>query len=296
MNSLEIKAAIRSAWQQQLPQLRKRATRVQSWWRQRPTWLLPLAVALGAHVAVIALPLMPHGPGSKTAKERNSADSGVLVDITQQLLSEDRQARSQDNSLQLPSADVLPPPPPDDLTAQLEPTPQPLQDVLPSQVIRNAVSAAAQAPTASMAAKVDGLGVSSVGRSPLSATSQAGSSNASGSTPPPPAKEQNPSEPPNGPAANKPADKESVAKLEVESVDKAAKELDPAAAADRLWSEATPLEAIPGEELPTGTEVRSLPLSTLSSVLGSATDGQQLGSLQVKLVGDTAYLLRSGKP
>jgi hypothetical protein len=135
-----------------------------------------------------------------------------------------------------------------------------------------------------------------VGKSPLAAASPAGSLNASGSTPPPPPKEQTPPEPPNGPAANKPADKENVAKLEVESVDKAAKELDPAAAADQLWADATPVEAMPGEELPKGTEVRSLPLSTLSDVLGSATDGQQLGGLQVKLVGDTAYLLRSIKP
>jgi hypothetical protein len=296
MNSLEIKTAIRSAWQHQLPMLRERANRAQSWWRQRPNWLLPLAVALAAHAAVVALPLLPNGPGSKSQRGRNAADSGVLLDITQQLLSEDRHARSQDNSLQIPEADVLPPPPPDDLTAQLEPTPQPLQDVLPSQVIRNAVTAAAQAPSASMAARVDGPSVSSVGRSPLDAASPAGSRNASGSTPPPPPKEQTPPEPTNGPAANKPADKENVAKLEVESVDKAAKELDPAAAADQLWADATPVEAIPGEELPTGTEVRSLPLSTLFAVLGSATDGQQLGGLQVKLVGDTAYLLRSVKP
>ncbi len=124
-------------------------------WTQRPGWVVPVLIAIGVHLAIGLLP-QPKAPRLAAAANAGD-DTGQLVDVTQQLLSQDlasRQATTGD--LKLP-ADTLPPPPPGgtaDLAAQVEPLPEPVRDVLPEKVLAEAVTAANQAPEASTASQL----------------------------------------------------------------------------------------------------------------------------------------------
>lgn len=79
-------------------------------WQQRPFWAVPLLIALGAHGLVL---LLPQGPAGRLRPQAPQAsDQAQLLDISQQLLSENQAAQLNSQPLQLP-VDTLPLPPPD---------------------------------------------------------------------------------------------------------------------------------------------------------------------------------------
>jgi hypothetical protein len=79
-------------------------------WRQRPLWALPLLIALGAHGLVLLTPQLPAQRPSPQAQQ--ASDQAELLDISQQLLSENQANNLNSQPLQLP-VDTLPLPPPD---------------------------------------------------------------------------------------------------------------------------------------------------------------------------------------
>ena len=79
-------------------------------WRQRPLWALPLLIALGAHGLVLLTPQLPAQRPSPQAQQ--ASDQAELLDISQQLLSENQASSLNSQPLQLP-IDTLPLPPAD---------------------------------------------------------------------------------------------------------------------------------------------------------------------------------------
>ena len=79
-------------------------------WRQRPLWALPLLIALGAHGLVLLTPQLPAQRPSPQAQQ--ASDQAELLDISQQLLSENQANNLNSQPLQLP-IDTLPLPPAD---------------------------------------------------------------------------------------------------------------------------------------------------------------------------------------
>lgn len=79
-------------------------------WRQRPLWAVPLLIALGAHGLLLFTPQLPAQRPHRQAQQAN--DQAELLDISQQLLSENQASSLNSQPLQLP-IDTLPLPPAD---------------------------------------------------------------------------------------------------------------------------------------------------------------------------------------
>lgn len=79
-------------------------------WRQRPLWAVPLLIALGAHGLVLLTPQLPSQRPSGQVQQ--ASDQAELLEISQQLLSEDQANHLNSQPLQLP-VDTLPLPPQD---------------------------------------------------------------------------------------------------------------------------------------------------------------------------------------
>ncbi|MEN9877783.1 MAG: hypothetical protein RLZZ158_822 [Cyanobacteriota bacterium] len=79
-------------------------------WRHRPFWAVPLLIALGAHGLVLLPPQLSAKRPSPQAQQ--ASDQAELLDISQQLLSENQANQLNSQPLQLP-VDTLPLPPPD---------------------------------------------------------------------------------------------------------------------------------------------------------------------------------------
>lgn len=288
-------------------------------WTQRPGWVVPVLIAVGVHLAIGLLP-QPKPP-KLAASAAAGDDTGQLVDVTQQLLSQDlasRQATTGD--LKLP-ADTLPPPPPgaaSDLAAQVEPLPEPVRDVLPEKVLAEAVTAANQAPETSIASQLTNetpaattiqlppsrrsvaeirrpaAGAASTGpatpatppETPATASAPAAATPAAPAAATPPA-----ATPDNTPGAT-------IAKVDTDSA--TPRPADAPSPLARLWAEARPVSGPSIENVPDNAEVRESSLDALSSAAPEAKDGASLplegSTVQVRVQGPSVYLLRVPAP
>ena len=283
-------------------------------WNQRPGWVVPVLIAVGVHLGIGLLP-QPKPPRLAAAATAGD-DTGQLVDVTQQLLSQDlasRQASSGD--LKLP-ADTLPPPPPGgaaDLAAQVEPLPEPVRDVLPEKVLAEAVTAANQAPEASTASQLtsesamattiqlppprrntpDIRRVATPTPASASAEAPATASAAGSPTPDAPA---TPATPAAGAADASPG--ATIAK--VDTATPAARPVEGPSPLARLWAEARPVAGPSLENVPENAEVRQSSLDALSSAGPDVQDGASLpldgATVQVRVQGPSVYLLRVPGP
>lgn len=303
-----------------LARLRALQTEGTERWNQRPGWVVPVLIALGVHLAIVLLP-QPKAP-KLAASAAGGDDTGQLVDVTQQLLSQDlasRQASSGD--LKLP-ADTLPPPPPGsatDLAAQVEPLPEPVKDVLPEKVLAEAVTAANQAPETSVASQLsseipaattiqlpasrrsapkarrtDGAAAPS---SPAAAPGAATSNPAPASVPPPSGAEAKAAAPATPDQDSEGSGGATIAKVDSGSTAPAPTSASPLA---RLWAEARPVAGPSIENIPENAEVRESSLDALSSAAPEVQDGASLplegSTVQVRVQGPSVYLLRVPAP
>lgn len=277
-------------------------------WSHRPGWVVPVLIAVGVHLAIGLLP-QPQPP-KLAANAASGDDTGQLVDVTQQLLSQDLASRqSRDSDLKLP-ADTLPPPPPGgaaDLAAQVEPLPEPVRDVLPEKVLAEAVTAANQAPPSSIASQL-------TTETPAATTIQ---------LPPPrrtlvvmkrPETEAAPQTPPASPTTRADAAGSTsaspatgvaegtpgatIAKVDTDSTTPRPV-VSPSPLA-RLWAEARPVSGPSLENVPENAEVRESSIDALSSAAPDVQDGASLplegSTLQVRVQGPSVYLLRVPAP
>jgi len=291
-------------------------------WNQRPGWVVPVLIALGVHLAIVLLP-QPKTP-KLAASAAGGDDTGQLVDVTQQLLSQDlasRQATTGD--LKLP-ADTMPPPPPGsaaDLAAQVEPLPEPVKDVLPEKVLAEAVTAANQAPETSVASQL-------TSETPAATTIQlpaprrivleprrpdtaaappspaAAAPGAAGSTPAPAAVPPPTGAEATGPAAAPPSQgpegSTGATIAKVDSGSTAPAQASAPSPVARLWAEARPVSGPSIENIPENAEVRESSLDALSSAAPEVQDGASLplegSTVQVRVQGPSVYLLRVPAP
>jgi hypothetical protein len=295
-------------------------------WTQRPGWVVPVLIAVGVHLAIGLLP-QPKVPRLAAAANTGD-DTGQLVDVTQQLLSQDlasRQAGASD--LKLP-ADTLPPPPPGgaaDLAAQVEPLPEPVRDVLPEKVLAEAVTAANQAPETSTASQLTSETAMATtiqlppprritperrrSESPLPAEPSVPAAGAAAlaPTPPPPTPPTAPLQaPPPGttPSASTPSsDGDTSIGATIAKVDTTSPTPRPADGPSplaRLWAEARPVSGPSLENMPENAEVRQSSLDALSSAGPDVQDGASLpldgATVQVRVQGPSVYLLRVPGP
>ncbi len=287
-------------------------------WTQRPGWVVPVLIAIGVHLAIGLLP-QPKAPRLAAAANAGD-DTGQLVDVTQQLLSQDlasRQATTGD--LKLP-ADTLPPPPPGgtaDLAAQVEPLPEPVRDVLPEKVLAEAVTAANQAPEASTASQLTSETAMATTiqlppprrstpevRRPEPATAAATPAEPSASAPGAAASAPTAPTPGTTPTAGTPAAAGDAAPgATIAKVDTATPAPRPAEGPSplaRLWAEARPVSGPSLENMPENAEVRQSSLDALSSAGPDVQDGASLpldgATVQVRVQGPSVYLLRVPGP
>lgn len=283
-------------------------------WNQRPGWVVPVLIAVGVHLGIGLLP-QPKPPRLAAAATAGD-DTGQLVDVTQQLLSQDlasRQASSGD--LKLP-ADTLPPPPPGgaaDLAAQVEPLPEPVRDVLPEKVLAEAVTAANQAPEASTASQLTSesamattiqlppprRNIPDIRRvaapTPASASAEAPATASAAGSPTPDAP-ATPATPAAGAADASPG--ATIAK--VDTATPAPRPVEGPSPLARLWAEARPVAGPSLENVPENAEVRQSSLDALSSAGPDVQDGASLpldgATVQVRVQGPSVYLLRVPGP
>lgn len=283
-------------------------------WNQRPGWVVPVLIAVGVHLGIGLLP-QPKPPRLAAAATAGD-DTGQLVDVTQQLLSQDlasRQASSGD--LKLP-ADTLPPPPPGgaaDLAAQVEPLPEPVRDVLPEKVLAEAVTAANQAPEASTASQLTSESAMATtiqlppprritpdirrvaAPTPASASAEAPATASAAGSPTPDAP-ATPATPAAGAADASPG--ATIAK--VDTATPAPRPVEGPSPLARLWAEARPVAGPSLENVPENAEVRQSSLDALSSAGPDVQDGASLpldgATVQVRVQGPSVYLLRVPGP
>jgi len=287
-------------------------------WTQRPGWVVPVLIAVGVHLAIGLLP-QPKAPKLAAAASAGD-DTGQLVDVTQQLLSQDLASRQASTSdLKLP-ADTLPPPPPGgaaDLAAQVEPLPEPVRDVLPEKVLAEAVTAANQAPEASSASQLTGVTAMATtiqlppprrstpeGRRPEPATAATTPAEPSAPATGAVASAPTATTPGTTPTAGTPAAAGDAAPgATIAKVDTATPAPRPAEGPSplaRLWAEARPVSGPSLENMPENAEVRQSSLDALSSAGPDVQDGASLpldgATVQVRVQGPSVYLLRVPGP
>jgi hypothetical protein len=286
-------------------------------WTQRPGWVVPVLIAVGVHLVIGLLP-QPKAP--RLAASANAGDdTGQLIDVTQQLLSQDLATRSANGTdLKLP-ADTLPPPPPGDgggLAAQVEPLPEPVRDVLPEKVLAEAVTAANQAPEASTASHLTSVSaMATTIQLPPPRRSAPEDRRADSPLAPPTAAESG--TPASGPAAPAPSQAVPSATAtpaagagdatpggatiaKVDTTTAAPRDTEGPSPLARLWAEARPVAGPSLENVPENAEVRQSSLDALSSAGPDVQDGASLpldgATVQVRVQGPSVYLLRVPGP